>query len=393
MKPKIIAAILAAVVILGTLTAIVFLRNLRQPVSLPENYEVVVAFPNLSFSNPVGLYSADDGTNRLFVVEQEGIIQVFENSRNISVAQVFLDIRDLVLFGGEQGLLGLAFHPDYAQNGYFYVDYVADNPRRTVIARYSVSAGNPAQADRNSEQILLEVNQPFPNHKGGQIAFGPDGYLYIGLGDGGSAGDPQGNGQNRATLLGKILRIDIDSSSQSLNYGIPSDNPFVGNTEGFREEIYAYGLRNPWRFSFDSATGRLWVADVGQDRMEETDIVEKGKNYGWNIMEGTLCYSPSQGCNQTGLELPVWEYGHDLGISITGGFVYHGSELPELRDAYIYGDFGSGRIWALQYDGVNAPVNKELMDSNLSIASFGIDPQNELYICGYNGKIYKLITV
>lgn len=393
MKLKLIAAIAVAVVILGTLTAIVFLRGLRQPVSLPESYEVIVAFPNLSFSNPVGLYSAEDGTDRLFVVEQEGVIRVFENNRNVSASDVFLNIRDIVLFGGEQGLLGLAFHPNFAQNGYFYVDHVADNPRRTVIARYSVSSSDPNQADRTTEFVLLEVDQPFTNHKGGQIAFRPDGYLYIALGDGGSGGDPLGNGQNRTTLLGKILRIDVDSSSQDLNYGIPPDNPFVGNTEGFREEIYAYGLRNPWRFSFDSVTGLLWVADVGQNRMEEIDIVEKGKNYGWNIMEGSLCYLPSEGCNQTGLELPVWEYGHDLGISVTGGFVYHGSALPELRDAYIYGDYGSGRIWALQYKSGNQTVNKELVDSSLNIASFGIDEQNELYICDYNGKIYRIITV
>jgi glucose/arabinose dehydrogenase len=396
MKLKIIAAIAVATVVFIGVIAAVALFNLGQPPTQPpveSAYRVEVAFPNLSFSNPVGLYSANDGTNRLFVLEQEGRIQVFENNPNVSAAQVFLDIRDLVLFGGEQGLLGLAFHPSFAQNGYFYVDYVADNPRRTVIARYSVSAGNSDQGDRNSELVLLEVAQPFPNHKGGQLVFGPDGYLYIGLGDGGSAGDPQGNGQNRAVLLGKILRIDVDSSSSGLNYDISSDNPFVGNMDGFREEIYAYGLRNPWRFSFDSATGQLWVADVGQDRMEEIDIVEKGKNYGWNIMEGTLCYSPSQGCNQTWLELPVWEYGHDLGDAVTGGFVYHGSELPELRDAYIYGDFGSGCIWALQYKISNQTANKELADSSLNIASFGKDPQNELYICDYNGRIYKLITV
>jgi glucose/arabinose dehydrogenase len=376
--------------------AAVILLNPFQPSSLPpiENqYEVEVAFPNLSFSNPVGLYSAGDGTDRLFVVEQEGVIRVFENNRNVSSSDVFLDIRDIVLFGGEQGLLGLAFHPNFAQNGYFYVDHVADNPRRTIIARYSVSSSNINQANRSSEFVLLEVDQPFENHKGGQIAFGPDGYLYIALGDGGSGGDPLGNGQNRKTLLGKILRIDVDSSSQELNYGIPADNPFVGNTEGLREEIYAYGLRNPWRFSFDSATGQLWVADVGQDRMEEIDIVEKGKNYGWNVMEGSLCYSPSEGCNQTGLELPVWEYGHDLGNAVTGGFVYRGSALPELVGSYIYGDYGSGRIWALQYDGVNEPTNKELVDSGLSISSFGLDHQNELYICDYNGKIYKLIKV
>ena len=393
MKLKIAAAVVIAVVVVATMAVIFYLRNLRQPVSLPDSYEVIEAFPNLSFSNPVGLYSLGDGTNRLFVIEQEGTIRVFENNRNVSFAQVFLDIRDLVLFGGEQGLLGLAFHPNFIQNGYFYVDYVADNPHRTIIARYSVSSSNPNQADRNSELVLLEVAQPFPNHKGGQIAFGPDGYLYIALGDGGSAGDPRGNGQNRATLLGKILRIDVDLSSSGVNYGIPPDNPFAGNTEGFREEIYTYGLRNPWRFSFDSATGRLWVADVGQNRMEEIDIVEKGKNYGWNIMEGTLCYSPSEGCNQTGLELPVWEYGHDLGYSVTGGFIYHGSLMPDLTGTYIYGDYGSGRIWALEYKSGNQTANKELVDSSLNIASFGIDQQNELYICDYNGKIYKLITV
>lgn len=282
MKLKIVATVVALIVLVGVIAAVV-LFNLIQPPSQPpieSQYNVDVTFPNLSFSHPVGLYSAEDGTDRLFVVEQEGRIQVFGNNPNVSVTEVFLDIRDLVLFGGEQGLLGLAFHPNFAQNRYFYVDYVAPNPRRTVIARYSVSPTNPDMTDMNSELVLLEVAQPFENHNGGQIAFGPDGYLYIALGDGGSGGDPQGNGQNRATLLGKILRIDIDSPSSSLNYGIPPDNPFVGNTEGFREEIYAYGLRNPWRFSFDLTTGRLWVADVGQDRMEEIDIVEKGKNYG-----------------------------------------------------------------------------------------------------------------
>jgi glucose/arabinose dehydrogenase len=396
MKLKIIAAIAVAIIVLVGVVGVVILLNLFQPLSISpieSQYGVEVAFPNLSFSNPVGLYLATDGTNRLFVVEQEGSIRVFENNPNVSATQVFLDIRDLVLFGGEQGLLGLAFHPNITQNSYFYVDYVADNPRRTVIARYSVSADNLNQANRSSELVLLEVDQPFANHNGGQIAFGPDGYLYIALGDGGSGGDPQGNGQNRATLLGKILRIDVDSSSVDLNYGIPADNPFVGNTEGFREEIYAYGLRNPWRFSFDSATGRLWVADVGQNRMEEIDIVEKGKNYGWNIMEGSLCYSPSEDCNQTGLELPVWEYGHDLGISVTGGFVYHGSLMPNLRGMYICGDYGSGRIWAIDYKSGNYTADRELVDSNLNISSFGLDQQNELYICDYNGKIYKLITI
>ena len=299
-----------------------------------------------------------------------------------------MDISSRVLYGGEQGLLGLAFHPNYTQNGYFYVNYMADNPRRTIIARYTLSA-DANVADSNSQQVILEISQPFGNHKGGQLAFGPDGYLYIGVGDGGSEGDPNGNGQNLSTLLGKILRIDVNTQSNGRNYGIPADNPFAGNTAGYLEEIYAYGFRNPWRFSFDSATGALWVGDVGQDRVEEIDLVEKGKNYGWNIMEGTLCYNPPTGCNQTGLTLPIWNYTHDLGNAVIGGYIYRGSALPGLVGAYVYGDYGSGRIWALRYNGSEAN-NVLLVDSSLNIASLGIDQNNELYFCAYDGKIYKL---
>lgn len=351
-------------------------------------FSVELAFPNLLFSNPVGIYHAGDGTDRLFVVEQQGVIYVFQNLQDVTVKNVFLDITDKVLFGGEQGLLGLAFHPDYVHNGRFYVDYTTDNPRRTVIASYSVTPSTPEEADENSEEILLEVEQPFPNHNAGQIAFGPDGYLYISLGDGGSAGDPLGNGQNRSTLLGSILRIDVDGG---IPYSIPSDNPFVGNTEGFREEIFAYGLRNLWRFSFDAEAGWLWAADVGQNRMEEVDIIEKGKNYGWNIMEGALCFSPLEDCNQTGLELPIWEYDYSLGFSVTGGFVYRGSKLTSLIGDYIYADYGSGRIWALEYDGVNEPTNMEITQTNLNIPSFGVDQNEELYICSFDGRIYQLM--
>lgn len=354
-----------------------------------SNYAVEVAFPNLAFNQPVGIVSSGDGTNRLFVIEQAGVIRAFENSRNVAASSVFLNISSRVVFGGEQGLLGLAFHPNYASNGYFYVDYVADNPLRTVIARYSVDPNNMNQASKDSEIVLLNVNQPFANHKGGQIAFGADGYLYIGLGDGGSAGDPFGNGQNRATLLGKILRIDVDSSSQGRNYGIPPDNPFAGNILGYQEEIYAYGFRNPWRFSFDSPTGRLWVADVGQNQREEIDLVEKGKNYGWNIMEGTLTYSSG---SQVGLELPVWEYSHAEGIAVIGGYVYRGSTLTGLYSKYVFGDYGSGKVWALQYDGVAAPTNTLLADTSLNISSFGVDEQNELYFTALDGKIYVLIN-
>ena len=355
----------------------------------PNTYSAAVAFANLTFSQPDGIFPDPANGNRLFVMEQAGVIRVFNNTSTASDSTVFLDISASVLYGGEQGLLGMAFHPKYSQNRYFYVDYVADNPRRTVIVRYTTAAGDPNLADPNSRLIILEISQPFSNHKGGQLAFGPDGYLYIGLGDGGSEGDPDGNGQNLSTLLGKILRIDVNSASGGRSYGIPADNPFAGNSQGWREEIYAYGFRNPWRFSFDSASGVLWVGDVGQDRVEEIDVVEKGKNYGWNIMEGTLCYNPPSGCNQTGLELPIWNYTHDVGNAVIGGYVYHGSALPGLDGAYVYGDYGSGRIWALRSNGA-AVENVLLVDSSLNIASFGTDQNGELYFTAYDGKVYRL---
>jgi glucose/arabinose dehydrogenase len=348
---------------------------------------IQTAFPNLTFNQPTTI--ANDGfTNRLFVTEQAGRIQVFNNSKNVAVSTVYLDLTDRVVSGGEQGLLGLTFHPNFEQNGYLYVNYVASNPLRTVIARFTQPAGSSV-ADKNSEQIVLTVNQPFSNHKGGQLAFGPDGYFYIGLGDGGSGGDPMGNGQNRSALLGKILRINVDSSTSGRNYAIPADNPYVGNILGYREEIYAYGFRNPWRFSFDSTTGQLWVGDVGQNRIEEIDLVGAGKNYGWNIMEGTLCYDTANGCNQSGLELPVWNYTQDLGNAVIGGHVYRGSAIPSLVGFYVYGDYGSGRIWKLNYNGTNVE-NVLLADTNLNIASFGLDVQNELYFASFDGKIYEL---
>jgi glucose/arabinose dehydrogenase len=347
---------------------------------------IEVAYPNLSFNQPVGLYSPNDGTDRVFVVEQPGVIRVFNNSATSMSSSSFLDISTHVVYGGEQGLLGLAFHPNYRFNGYIYVDYVANNPLRTVISRYKVSAVDPNLAQSDSEFVLLEISQPYSNHKGGQLAFGPDGYLYIGMGDGGSEGDPLGNGQNLSTLLGKILRIDVNSPSAGRNYSVPLDNPFVGNTFGYKEEIYAYGFRNPWRFSFDPPTSRLWVGDVGQDRMEEIDLVEKGKNYGWNIMEGTLPYA---GGNQTRLELPVSEYSHDIGNAIIGGYVYRGSTTPVLTGVYVYGDYGTGKIWALNLSGTGAPTNTLLTDSGLVISSFGIDARGEIHVCAFDGKIYK----
>lgn len=353
--------------------------------------QVGEAFPDLSFERPVGVYAPPDGSGRLFVLEQAGVIRVFPDDPAADQAPVFLDLRDQVdARRNEEGLLGLAFHPDFASNGRVYLDYTASGPDRTVLAEFQVDPSDPGRADPGSQRVILEVPQPYSNHNGGQIAFGPDGFLYIALGDGGSGGDPQGNGQNRGTLLGSILRIDVDGPSPGQGYGIPPDNPFAGNAQGYREEIFAYGLRNPWRFSFDPATGDLWTGDVGQNHIEEIDLVEAGGNYGWNIMEGSSCYEPSSGCDGTGLILPVAEYDHDQGISVTGGFVYRGSEIPSLEGQYIYADYGSGRIWALNASTPENPGVRELLHTDLNIPSFGVDNAGELLICGFDGRIYRL---
>lgn len=375
----------AALFLLLSVSTVIIAREDRQ-------YKLQDAFPNLSFKNPLDFQHAGDGTDRVFVVTQPGIIYVLDDTPAVKTSKVFLDIQDKVIHGGELGLLGLAFHPEYEKNGFFYVNYTTPNPLRSVIARYSVSSKNPDIADKKSEFLLLEIHQPYSNHNGGQLAFGPDGYLYIALGDGGSAGDPRNNGQNKSTFLGKILRIDVNGISENKRYCVPNDNPFKGNTQGYKEEIYAYGLRNPWRFSFDPVTGRLWAADVGQDLWEEIDIIEKGKNYGWRIMEGNHCFNPPSGCDTAGLTMPIWEYGHDDqgGCSITGGYVYHGTKFPELYGKYLYADFCSGRIWALYYDGKNPVTNSLLLTENVHISSFGIDKNNEIYVCDLNGKIYTL---
>ncbi len=352
--------------------------------------EIVQAFPNLSFEQPVDIQHAGDGTNRLFVVEQSGRIYVFDNNPSTSSKKIFLDITNKVLSGGEQGLLGLAFHPDYKNNGFFYINYTTNNPRRTVISRFRVSGNDPDNADVNSELIILEIEQPYSNHNGGQTTFGPDGFLYISLGDGGSGGDPENNSQNLRSLLGKILRIDVNNFASGLNYSIPNDNPFKGNTNNLREEIFAFGLRNVWRFSFDTPTGRLWGADVGQNAWEEINIIEKGKNYGWRIMEGNHCYNPSTNCNTENLTMPIWEYGHnqDGGYSITGGFVYRGTNAQEIYGKYVYADFVSGNIWSLNYDG--SLVNSLISGTSYQISTFGVDQNNELYFASYgNGRLYK----
>lgn len=365
-------------------------RNDNDDVSAPAAYKVISAFPKLSFTRPVDLQHAADNSNRIFVVEQAGIITVFPNSSDAEMKKTFLDIREKVDDqGNEEGLLGLAFHPEYETNGYFYVNYTAANPNRTVISRFKVS-GDADKAEASSEQVLLTFEQPYSNHNGGQVSFGPDGYLYIAVGDGGSGGDPHDNGQNRSTLLGSILRIDVNKQEDGKQYGIPADNPFANNNDGYREEIYAYGLRNPWRFSFDVDNGRMWTGDVGQNAYEEIDIVEKGGNYGWNIMEGKHCFNPRNDCDQSGLKMPVHEYGRSEGISVTGGFVYRGPTLKDLTGKYVYADYATRRIWSLEHADLNNPVNTLLLEADFNISSFGVDQNNELYLCGFDGKIYKL---
>jgi len=355
----------------------------------PSGPLVLTLTPVLSgLNSPVDLQNAADGSGRLFVVEQQGQIRIVSN--NSLVPTPFLDITSLVDFGGEKGLLGLAFHPAYSQNRRFFVNYdrVVSGQMQTVIAEFQTSASNPNQADPNSQRILFTVNQPFPNHKGGQLAFGPDGFLYIGLGDGGSAGDPLGNAQNRQVLLGKMLRIDVDHTSPGLQYAIPSDNPFLNGVD--RGEVWAYGLRNPWRFSFDVPSGRLFVADVGQDKFEEIDILQKGGNFGWNIMEGLHCFKPSSGCNMTGLILPITEYDHSQGDAVIGGYVYRGPALPRLSGTYLFSDFESGTIWGLTENSTGQWTRSQLIAGGRNISSFGRDETGELYVLDYSGSMLRI---
>ncbi len=339
-----------------------------------------------SLSQPVFVGHAGDQTGRLFIVEQAGTIRIVDQGQ--LVAEPFLDLSGEVDFGGEKGLLGLAFHPSYAANGRFFVNYTRldGGDLKTVVAEYTRSATDANRAEPGSETVLLEFDQPFGNHNAGMLAFGKDGFLYISTGDGGSGGDPQGNGQNRSTLLGNILRIDVDRGDP---YSVPSDNPFVGE-QGVRGEIWAYGLRNPWRFSFDSGTGRLFAGDVGQSTWEEIDLVVKGGNYGWNVMEGNHCFSPSTGCDQTGLEPPITELDRTNARSITGGYVYRGKQRTELWGSYIFGDFSTGIIWALTENQEGSWVRQEILRTPHSISSFGEDENGELYLLDYSGTLYQL---
>ncbi len=338
------------------------------------------------FRRPLYLAAAPGDTDgRLFVVEQDGTIITVRDGRRQE--PLFLDIRDRVhALANEQGLLSMVFDPDFAANGAFYV-YYTDFRGDTVVARYRLAPDNPAVADPGSEEVILRVEQPHSNHNGGLVLFGPDGYLYIGLGDGGSGGDPQGHGQDPRTLLGTILRVDVRRSS---TYVVPPDNPFVGQSD-HRPEIWAYGLRNPWRFSFDRLTGDLYIADVGQNAWEEVSFQparsKGGENYGWNVYEGSALF---QGPPRAGLTPPISEYGRDEGCSVTGGYVYRGRQLPALVGNYLFGDFCTGFVWALTPQADGTWVRTLLFDSNAQITSFGEDADGEVHVVDRQGTIYRI---
>ena len=353
----------------------------------PVGPEIVLGVQEVAtgLSSPLYLTSPA-GDSRLFVVEQPGRIRIIKNGQLLPTP--VLDITSRVSSGGERGLLSVAFHPSYASNGFFYVNFT-DGAGNTRVERFSVSA-NADVANAASSKLILAQTQPFANHNGGLNLFGPDGMLYIGLGDGGSGGDPQGNGQNRGTLLGKILRIDVDHGDP---YAIPADNPFVSQA-GARGEIWAYGLRNPWRFSFDRIGGRLYVADVGQDRFEEVNVVVSnrgGVNYGWNVMEGSSCYNASS-CTQTNLEIPPLTYDHSAGCSITGGYVYRGTLITQVVGHYFYSDYCSGFLKSFRYQNGQALEQKTWSIGSIgNVTSFGEDATGELYITSANGKVYKIV--
>jgi glucose/arabinose dehydrogenase len=394
-----------------------------QPVSTPTVQEVVIptatqsatstgtpaptetptptpppSFPNLDqygwqilvdgLANPVGLANAGDGSGRLFVLEQAGVVKIIRNGQVL--AEPFLDITRRVGCCGERGLLGLAFHPDYEENGFFFVNYT-DRRGDTVIARFSTSQ-DPDRAVEDSEVRLLDINQPYGNHNGGVVVFGPDGYLYLGLGDGGSAGDPHNNGQSLHTLLGKILRLDVNWAEP---YAIPWDNPFVDtNDSSALPEIWAYGLRNPWRMSFDRLTGDLYIGDVGQGKVEEINFLPAGNpggvNFGWNFYEGSLPYKGDPPPEQE-MIAPVAEYDHSQGCSVTGGVVYRGEELQEWQGIYLYGDYCSGKVWGLIRNPDGTWQESLLFESGARITSFGEDEIGEVYLVDYQGLISILV--
>ena len=389
--------------------------SVQQPIDGKLGMRSELAFPKLTFAGwePVDdagkvrkqrlleLTYAPEAPQRLYTIDQTGTIYTFENRPDATQAELLLDIQEKVSqwsdsgANNEQGLLGLAMHPKFSENGFFFVCYTRRDDDTSVVSRYQIRKDNPLEADPESEVILLELKQPFKNHNGGSIEFGPDGMLYIAFGDGGSANDPLDSAQDRSILLGSILRIDVDRHDAGKHYSIPKNNPFV-NVDGVRPEIYAYGMRNPWRIAFDKTTGRLWAGDVGQDLWEEVDIIEKGGNYGWSVHEGSHPFGnrPIRDDVSSPID-PVWEYDHDIGKSITGGRVYRGKRLAGLAGKYIYADYVSGAIWALTYDEQSGKVtkNEQVIAGGIPVLAFGQDASGEVYymIDSANGEsIYRL---
>jgi glucose/arabinose dehydrogenase len=356
----------------------------------PSGVTVDVAAIN-GFDSPTDVTNAGDGSGRLFVLEQAGRIRLVKGGA--LVERPFLDITGRIASGGERGLLGLAFHPDYPTDPRFFVDYT-DRDGNTVVSQFTVSGADPDVGDPDSEVVLLHIAQPFANHNGGGVVFGPDGMLYIATGDGGSGGDPQGNGQRLDTHLGKILRVDIDvAAGSSTPYQVPADNPFA-TTAGAKPEIWSYGLRNPWRIRFDRETGDLWIGDVGQNAWEEIDVAragQKGLDYGWNIMEATHCFNPNSGCDQTGLALPVAEYGHDLGCAVIGGVVVRDASQGRLDGGYLFGDACSDNLWLMDPAGDQLRQATLVVKMGRTLSSIGEAEDGSVYATGLgSGELLRI---
>ncbi len=415
--------------ILATVFALLMMATAAPAAEVDESplaVTIAPAFPELKISGweeevnglptplrPILVTNFGDGSNRVVMAQQQGQIHVFENKQGPQESKVYLDLSPRVTYNdkqNEEGFLGLAFHPKYKETGEFFVYYTSKaKPQTSIVSRFKVSKDDPNKADPDSEEVLFEIPQPYWNHNGGTVCFGADGYLYIALGDGGAGNDPHNNAQNLNTLLGKILRVDVDKKENGKNYAIPKDNPFVGvvaagsapnrQTPLVAPEIYAYGLRNVWRMSFDRKTGQGWIGEVGQNVWEEIDLLEKGGNYGWNLREGKHVFTPAGQGTISNLIDPIWEYDHTVGKSITGGNVYRGSAVPELQGSYLYADYVSGKIWALKYDMqkktvvANRPVPHD--KSSLPVISFGEDEAGEVYltIVTPTGEgIYRFVT-
>ena len=364
------------------------------PVATVPTIATQAVFTNISFTQPVALVQAPGDSTRWFVVEKGGFVRVFANDQNTTSASVFLDISSVVNASGEGGLLGLAFHPNFPVTPEVFVSYTRSGaPLVSYVSRFfSTDSGQTLNAA--SEEVIMTVDQPATNHNGGNVAFGPDGFLYVGFGDGGGSGDPDGNGQDTRTLMGAIVRVDVEGGSP---YGIPAGNPFEANAvctggSGVDDcpEIYAWGLRNPWRFGFDTVTSKLWAGDVGQSSWEEVDVITAGGNYGWNVREGAHCFNPGSGCANTFIE-PVSEYDHGLGGSITGGLVYRGTAISELVGWYLFGDFTSGRLFGILENSAAGTEPEVLNETGLQIVSFGQDADGEIYVLNFVGTIHQIV--